>query len=56
MLSTTMIGNDGSLCQRKVMFNIVVGKELMVHADKYELQDRTLIEQSRHKDVASGDM
>ena len=51
-----MTGNDGSLCQRKVMFNIVEGKELMVHADEYELRDRTLIEQAHHKDVASGDM
>ena len=51
-----MIGNDGSLCQRKVMFNIVVDKELTVHAHEYELQDRTLIEKSCHKDVESGDM
>jgi len=33
------------------MFNIVVGKVLMVHADKCEYQDDPLMEQTSHKDI-----
>ena len=47
---TTMTGNDGGLCQRKVMFNIVAGKGLTGHANELGLQDRQLLEQSRHKE------
>lgn len=38
------------------MFNIVVDKELTVHAHEYELQNGTLMEQSCQKNVKSGDM
>ena len=44
-----MTGNSGGLCQGKMMFNIVLGKELMVHVDECKLQDGPLMKQPGHR-------
>ena len=51
MLTKTMAGKDDNLCKGYIMFNMVVGKELMVHADECELQDGPLKEQPGYKDI-----
>ena len=51
-----MSGKDGGLCKGKIMFNIVAGKELMVHADECELQDGPLLKQRGHKDINIEDL
>ena len=45
-----------TLCKGYIMFNIVAGKELMVHADECELQDGLLMKQPDQIDIKIEDL